>query len=133
MYFGAGPGTPAERFQYYRGIGSNSSGLSRKHIIEGAKASLKRLQTSYFDILFASRPDRETPLEEICRAFSWEVNNNLNLYWVIQNGILTPLLRLSNFAINQTSIPLILSSESIIYLIIKIEKDDISIFEKFGF
>jgi aryl-alcohol dehydrogenase-like predicted oxidoreductase len=33
------------------------------------------------DILFAHRPDRDTPLEEICRAFSWVIDNNLAFYW----------------------------------------------------
>jgi aryl-alcohol dehydrogenase-like predicted oxidoreductase len=35
----------------------------------------------YVDILFAHRPDRDTPLEEVCRAFSWVVDNNLATYW----------------------------------------------------
>jgi aryl-alcohol dehydrogenase-like predicted oxidoreductase len=81
LFWAAGPGTVMERFTYYRGIGLNQSGLSRKHIIEGAYASLKRLQLSYVDVLFAHRPDRDTPLEEICRAFSWIIDNGLAHYW----------------------------------------------------
>jgi len=42
----------------------NTNQLNRKHIIEGLKASLKRLQLSYVDIVFAHRADDETPLEE---------------------------------------------------------------------
>ena len=56
------------------GINVNDSGLSRKHIIEGLKNSLKRLQLNYVDIVFAHRPDNETPLEETCRAFSWVID-----------------------------------------------------------
>ena len=70
-----------ERFAYYRGIGNNQTGLSRKHIIEGIKNSLKRLQLDYVDVLFAHRSDRDTPLEEVCRAMSWVVENNLATYW----------------------------------------------------
>jgi aryl-alcohol dehydrogenase-like predicted oxidoreductase len=81
LFFGAGPGTVMERMTYFKGIGNNQSGLSRKHIIEGIKGSLKRLQLDYVDVLFAHRPDRETPLEEICRAFNWVINNNLATYW----------------------------------------------------
>ncbi len=33
------------------------------------------------DLIFAHRPDRFTPLEEICRAFSWLVTTNKALYW----------------------------------------------------
>lgn len=52
----------------------NSIGLSRKHIIEGARNSLKRLQMDYVDIIYAHRADEETPLEEVCRAFSWLID-----------------------------------------------------------
>lgn len=38
-------------------------GLSRKHIIEGVKASLERLQLDYVDIVFANKPDAHTPME----------------------------------------------------------------------
>jgi potassium voltage-gated channel Shaker-related subfamily A beta protein 2 len=38
-------------------------GLSRKHIIEGVKASLERLQLDYVDIVFACKPDATTPIE----------------------------------------------------------------------
>jgi len=46
------------------GSGPNDTFLSRKHIIEGLRNSLKRLQTDYVDVVFAHRPDFETPLEE---------------------------------------------------------------------
>ena len=35
----------------------NTRGLSKKHIVEGLKSSLERLQTPYADIVFAHRPD----------------------------------------------------------------------------
>jgi len=38
----------------------NGKGLSRKHIIEGANNSLKRLQLDYADIIFCHRFDNET-------------------------------------------------------------------------
>lgn len=52
----------------------NHVGLSRKHIIEGTKASLKRLQLDYVDVIYAHRYDCETPLEEVVRAFSWVID-----------------------------------------------------------
>ena len=39
------------------GDGPNDTGLSRKHIIEGTKDSLERLQLDYVDVIFAHRPD----------------------------------------------------------------------------
>lgn len=59
----------------------NRRGLSRKHLIEGAKASLKRMQLDYLDIIFAHRYDPHTPMEEICRAFDWLVRHRYALYW----------------------------------------------------
>lgn len=59
----------------------NDRGLSRKRIIEGTKASLKRLQLTYVDLIFAHRPDYDTPLEEQVRAFSWLIDNGLAHYW----------------------------------------------------
>jgi aryl-alcohol dehydrogenase-like predicted oxidoreductase len=56
------------------GIGVNDGGMSRKHIIEGMRNSLKRLQQDYADIVFSHRPDYETPLEEQVRAFSWLID-----------------------------------------------------------
>jgi aryl-alcohol dehydrogenase-like predicted oxidoreductase len=56
-------------------------GLSRKHIIEGVKASLERLQLDYVDIVFANKPDAHTPMEEIVRAFTHLINNDLTFYW----------------------------------------------------
>lgn len=59
----------------------NSVGLSRKHVIEGCNASLKRLQTDYVDVIFASRPDDHTPVEEVCRSFNYLIKQGKALYW----------------------------------------------------
>lgn len=59
----------------------NTRGLSRKHIIEGAHASLHRLGLDYVDIIFAHRPDPTVPMEEIVRAFNWLIDNNKAFYW----------------------------------------------------
>jgi aryl-alcohol dehydrogenase-like predicted oxidoreductase len=51
-----------------RGPGPNDGGHSRKHIIEGCNASLKRLNTDYVDIYELHAFDPATPLEETLRA-----------------------------------------------------------------
>jgi aryl-alcohol dehydrogenase-like predicted oxidoreductase len=51
------------------GSGKNDRGLSRKHIMESAHESLKRLNTDHIDLYQAHRFDVETPLEETLRAF----------------------------------------------------------------
>ena len=50
-----------ECFIYSRA--ETEKGLSRKHIIEGLKGSLERLQMEYVDIVFANKPDPHTPME----------------------------------------------------------------------
>ena len=52
------------------GDGPNEIGLSRKHILEGTRASLDRLGLDYLDMVLAHRPDDSTPMEEIVRAFA---------------------------------------------------------------
>jgi len=56
-----GPGTDKSQ---------NNQGLSRKHIIEAMKNSLKRLDLDYVDLVFCHRFDIHTPLEDVCRAFT---------------------------------------------------------------
>ena len=60
----------------------NTRGLSRKHVVEGLKSSLERLQTPYVDIVLAHRPDNATPLKEIVEGFTQVIRNlNLAYYW----------------------------------------------------
>ncbi|WP_372010121.1 aldo/keto reductase family protein [Paenibacillus chitinolyticus] len=62
------------------GEGPNDRGLSRKHIMEQAHASLKRLGTDYVDIYYCHRYDPETPLEETLRALDDLVTQGKVLY-----------------------------------------------------
>src|SRR3954469_17080284 len=52
------------------GEGRNDRGLSRKHLMEGIDASLRRLQMDYVDLYQAHRYDVETPIEETMQAFA---------------------------------------------------------------
>jgi len=66
---------------FWGGKGPNDQGLSFKHIVEGTSASLERLQLSYVDLIFAHRPDPETPIEETVRAFTHIINQGKAFYW----------------------------------------------------
>ncbi len=66
---------------FWGGEGPNDTGLSRKHIIEGTKASLTRLQMDYVDLLFCHRPDIHTPIEETVRAMNFLIDQGLVYYW----------------------------------------------------
>src|ERR687895_199486 len=60
--------------------GHNDLGLSRKHIMEAADGSLRRLQTDHIDVYQAHRYDYETPLEETMQAFADLVRAGKVLY-----------------------------------------------------
>uniref|UniRef100_A0A669D2V5 Voltage-gated potassium channel subunit beta-1 n=1 Tax=Oreochromis niloticus TaxID=8128 RepID=A0A669D2V5_ORENI len=45
------------------------------------KASLDRLQLEYVDIVFANRPDPNTPIEETVRAMTYVINQGMSMYW----------------------------------------------------
>lgn len=62
------------------GPGMNDRGLSRKHIMEAAHGSLRRLGVDYLDLYQAHRFDYETPLEETLRAFDDLVRQGKVLY-----------------------------------------------------
>uniref|UniRef100_A0A8C1S302 Voltage-gated potassium channel subunit beta-1 n=1 Tax=Cyprinus carpio TaxID=7962 RepID=A0A8C1S302_CYPCA len=66
---------------YWGGKAETERGLSRKHIIEGLKGSLQRLQLEYVDVVFANRPDSNTPMEEIVRAMTHVINHGMSMYW----------------------------------------------------
>jgi 1-deoxyxylulose-5-phosphate synthase len=55
-------------------------GLSRKHVMEGVDASLKRLGTDYVDLLVIHRFDPDTPVEETVQALSDVVRAGKALY-----------------------------------------------------
>lgn len=66
---------------FWGGQGPNDRGLSRKHLLEGIDASLKRLQLDYVDLLFCHRPDPYTPIEETVRAMTHIINQGKAFYW----------------------------------------------------
>jgi voltage-dependent potassium channel beta subunit len=59
----------------------NNVGLSRKHIVEGLDMALERLGLKYVDLVYAHRPDRNTPIEETVRAFNHVIDQGKAFYW----------------------------------------------------
>jgi len=66
---------------FWGGNGPNDQGLSRKHILEGTEAALRRLQTDYVDLIFCHRADSDTPIEETVRAMNHLIDQGKALYW----------------------------------------------------
>lgn len=66
---------------FFGGSGPNDTGLSRKHLIEGTRNALKRLQVEYVDLLYCHRPDPTTPVEETVLAMDYLIRNGMAFYW----------------------------------------------------
>uniref|UniRef100_A0A8C1GHH8 Voltage-gated potassium channel subunit beta-1 n=1 Tax=Cyprinus carpio TaxID=7962 RepID=A0A8C1GHH8_CYPCA len=49
--------------------------------LSGLKGSLQRMQLEYVDVVFANRPDSNTPMEEIVRAMTYVINQGMSMYW----------------------------------------------------
>ena len=65
---------------FWGGDGPNNTGLSFKHVMEGANAALKRLQTEYVDLIFCHRPDITTPIEETVWAMNQVIKEGKAFY-----------------------------------------------------
>jgi len=62
-------------------FGVNEMGLTRKHLFEGMRASLQRMQLDYVDIVYAHRPDALTSVEQIVRSFHDIIEKGYAFHW----------------------------------------------------
>lgn len=60
--------------------GPNGRGLSRKHIMEAAEASLRRLDVDYIDLYQTHTTDPDTPIDETLRAMDDLIGQGKVLY-----------------------------------------------------
>jgi len=67
------------------GAGPNARGASRAHILDGAKASLKRLGLDHIDLYQIHGFDAATPIEETLRALDALVQQGLVRYVGVSN------------------------------------------------
>ena len=83
---------------FWGGDGPNDKGLSRKHIFEACRKSLKRLQMDYLDLFFCHRPDPNTPIEETVRAMDDLVHQGRILYWGTSEWSAADIMRAQGLA-----------------------------------
>ncbi len=87
----------ATKVRFPMGPGQNDVGLSRKHIMAGIEASLRRLGTDYIDLYQVHAWDPLTPLEETLSTLNDLVKRGLVRYigasnfraWQLQKAIYT--------------------------------------------
>jgi voltage-dependent potassium channel beta subunit len=90
---------------FWGGRGVNVRGLSRKHILEGTEAALKRLQLDYVDLIYCHRPDTETPLEETVWAMHHLIQQGKALYWGTSEWSAREIAEASHIAKREHLIP----------------------------
>lgn len=66
---------------FWGGEGPNQRGLSRKHVVEGTQAALKRFGLDHVDLVYCHRPDFHTPIEETVRAMNHVIDRGWAMYW----------------------------------------------------
>jgi aryl-alcohol dehydrogenase-like predicted oxidoreductase len=95
------PGKPrdelvlATKVRFRKGPGANDIGLSRKHIMDGIEASLRRLHTDYIDLYQVHCWDNRAPIEETLSALDQLVKSGKVRYigasnfagWQLQKAI----------------------------------------------
>src|SRR5438876_299021 len=83
---------------FWGGDGPNDKGLSKKHVYEACRNSLRRLQLSYLDLFFCHRPDPNTPIEETVRAMDDLIHEGLILYWGTSEWSAADIMRVYGIA-----------------------------------
>lgn len=90
---------------FWGGSGPNDRGLSRKHIVEGVEASLRRLDMDYVDLLFCHRPDYHTPVEETVWAMNLVIQQGKAFYWGTSEWSAEEIMRAVSVARREHLIP----------------------------
>lgn len=118
---------------FWGGNGPNDTGLSRKHLIEGTKNSLRRLQLDYIDLLFCHRPDVNTPIEETVLAINDLVRAGLVFYWGTSEWSETQIEAAHQTAQRLNAIPPSMEQPKYnIFFRDHLEKDYLPLFKKYG-
>lgn len=105
------------------GDGPNDRGLSRKHIMEQADASLKRLDVDYIDLYYCHRFDPETPVEETLRAFDDLIHQGKVNYIGVSEWTAAQITEAAHIADEKLLNPFVANQSQYSMLYRKIEKE----------
>ena len=118
---------------FWGGDGINRVGLSRKHLIEGTKASLHRLQLDYVDVLFCHRPDLNTPMEEIVVTMDMLIRQGYAFYWGTSEWPIAAIKDAHETAKALGCIsPIIEQSEYNVFVRERVEQEYLPLYERYG-
>jgi voltage-dependent potassium channel beta subunit len=118
---------------FWGGEGPNDTGLSRKHILEGIDASLKRLQLDYVDLLFCHRPDIYTPIEETVWAMNLAIHQGKALYWGTSEWEASEIMQAYGIARREHLIPPLMEQpEYNMFRRERIEREYLRLYEEIG-
>jgi voltage-dependent potassium channel beta subunit len=119
---------------FWGGAGPNQTGLSRKHLLEGTRNSLKRLQLDYVDLLFCHRPDPNTPIEETVLAMDYLVRSGQTLYWGTSEWSAEQITQAIEFAHSYHAIaPVMEQPQYNLFVRDRFEKEYAPVFKKYGY
>jgi voltage-dependent potassium channel beta subunit len=118
---------------FWGGDGVNNKGLSRKHLIQGTNASLKRLQMDYVDLLFCHRPDIYTPIEETVRAMNYLINQGKAFYWGTSQWSAAQIMEAYGIARREHLIPPLMDQpEYNMFTRDRVEKEYLPLYKEIG-
>lgn len=118
---------------FWGGSKPNQEGLSRKHIVDGTRNSLKRFNLDYVDLLYCHRPDPNTPIEETVRAMNWCIDKGYALYWGTSEWSYDELQEAYDISDRLGLIrPTMEQPQYNMFVRTKIEKDYKPLFKKYG-
>jgi len=119
---------------FWGGSGPNQTGLSRKHLLEGTRNSLRRLQLDYVDLLFCHRPDPNTPIEETVLAMDSLVRSGQALYWGTSEWSAEQITRAIEFAHEYKAIAPVMEQPQYNMLVRdRFEKEYAPLYQKYGY
>ena len=108
-------------------------GLSRKHLVEGCDAALKRMGLEYLDLFFCHRPDPDTPLEEIVFTMNELINRGKIFYWGTSEFTAADLMEMHAIArANGLTGPLMEQTGYNMLGRHRMDRDLLPLFEKYG-
>ncbi|GMF38481.1 unnamed protein product [Phytophthora fragariaefolia] len=112
--------------------GPNDQGNSRKHIVEGIKASLKRLDLEYVDVVFSHRPEPYTPTEETVRAMNFVINQGWAFYWGTSEWLASDIREACEIADRLGLIrPIVEQAQYNIFVRNKVEYEFVDLYKKY--